>query len=737
MGAALPPLPNRVSVPIVIRGETIGTIDAMPPEGIEFTDGDLVILRAVSERVALAIEAARLFEETQSSLSETFTLYQLSRYLNEAETLEDVLQAIITSVMHEASSGQIAVFDDYLPGEEPEWVFVTADWSNEQAEREFKLTGLELQFANHPIFQSMRPDQVLLIQDASRDARVDDVFSAIIQDTHAGAMVLIPFSVRGVWRGVIFIQFAQPRTFSEQEGRIYSALIDQAGIAIDNRMLLRENEAALSEIEVLYTASRQVNMATTPLELVRAAMTTNHDPTTHFELGLFEGALDETGWPTQLRIVARSSGIDALTVDELYEMAIGPDSPIRRREAQIVVDRDPNAPDASPFVRHLRATERRFAAAFPLFSANQPIALFFIVSSEPRDLSTNDTDVYRALTGQMSTVLQNRRLLEQTELALDETRRLYVASRAIVAASDAAAIYDAAARSLTLANPAITRISVLRAYPSPTSDAPFHEYASVWLRSDDFASDLAVGSRISSGAVPLARIITENDGLTRYNTPDAPMRPSLRGLLERAGSVSALLAPIQLRQRWFGVLLCESDRPNSFDPVFANFVQAVTDQMAVALESMLLFAEAQAQAQRALALAEAAQLATRMGDEFAASINEVFLRVAEPANYDRWMLALVDEDTQDLRLIASQTPGLEAWEQHYEADLEAIEASLHDTYRLNKSLLINDPELYPSFVDLRPTLINVVGKHLTMPVRVQSASGERGGIVDQSTHFHS
>ena len=79
-----------------------------------FTEGDRVIMRAVADRVAIAIENARLFEETQSSLSETFTLYQLSRYLNEADSLEDILQAIIVSVMPDAVSGQIGVFDDYL-----------------------------------------------------------------------------------------------------------------------------------------------------------------------------------------------------------------------------------------------------------------------------------------------------------------------------------------------------------------------------------------------------------------------------------------------------------------------------------------------------------------------------------------------------------------------------------------------------------------------------------------------
>ena len=73
------PTEGSLVAPISIRGEVIGTLNATPPDGQAFSEGDQAILRAVAERVALAIENARLFQETQVVLSETEVLYELSR----------------------------------------------------------------------------------------------------------------------------------------------------------------------------------------------------------------------------------------------------------------------------------------------------------------------------------------------------------------------------------------------------------------------------------------------------------------------------------------------------------------------------------------------------------------------------------------------------------------------------------------------------------------------------------
>ena len=712
-----------LSLPISIRGEVVGTLDASPPENTTFTDGDRVIMRAVADRVAIAIENARLFEETQSSLSETFALYQLSRYLNEADSLDDVLEAIIVSVMPDALSGQIGVFDDYSTT--PERLNITVDWAAKGQSPAGALLGTHLRFADHALLRDMQPNQLTLITDTERDTRIDAAFRAIVRATGAQSMVFIPFSVRAVWRGAIMVEFPSSRQFSEREGRIYGALIDQAGVAIDNRMLLRQNELALAEIERLYVASRNINMAQSTPDLIRAAVNANNNPKLSFELGVLEGELDTTGWPTNIRLVARSADRDVVSVDEIIEMTFPPDSPLRRREPQIIRDVNPNDPLVSDMVHYIRSRGLRTNIILPLFSANQPIALFGITSRELYEFTSEDYDVYRALTGQMSTVLQNRRLLEQTELALDETRRLYAASRSVATAADSAAVYQAVAIHLATASTNVNRVSILLAQPSPTPEAPYVECAHVWSR---VASELEAGDQIPREIVSFPELLQAGDGTARINNVNTVENSGLQTLLQSGGSSSAVMVAIQSRLRWYGVIVCESPQPNAFNDSYVNFMRAIADQVAIAVESLRSFEEAQLQAQRALALAEAGQLASQMSLEFDQSLDEVFSRVAKPGNYDRWLLVLADTESQRLNTVIEHMPaeltGIQ--ERSVQFNLASNATPIVQAYLAGRTILLNDPTRFPGFADLTPEQQASMGKSVITPVRI---AGEAVGVL--------
>lgn len=54
----------RISVPIAIRGETIGMLAVQVPEANSIGEDQMDLVNAVAERVALSVENARLFEET-------------------------------------------------------------------------------------------------------------------------------------------------------------------------------------------------------------------------------------------------------------------------------------------------------------------------------------------------------------------------------------------------------------------------------------------------------------------------------------------------------------------------------------------------------------------------------------------------------------------------------------------------------------------------------------------------
>ncbi|RMG82252.1 MAG: GAF domain-containing protein, partial [Chloroflexi bacterium] len=440
-----------LSAEISIRGEIIGTLSARAPEGGHFSEGDRVILRAVADRIALAIENARLFQETQRTLAETSNLYQLSRQMNEANTLADVVRAIITIAVPNATSGQIWMFDDMAAFKQSEWMQLEVDVSNTPREEdEAALIGLRLNLAEHSILNRMTADKVTLVHDILHDNRVDDELRDVFAQLGARALVLIPLAVRGVWRGVISVALPEPKRFNEREGRLFTALIDQAGVAIDNRLLLKQTEEALARNENLYAASRIINTAQTMQDLVFAAVAVAGAAPIDFALGLLEGRLDESGWPTALNVVAQSEYGNVFEMGIAYPIRVPVQSQLRGREPE-VFEGDEAIEDERHPAYWARQSGYRSIAITTMFADNQPIAFLYVMSREDYVFSPDDYEVYRALAGQMSTQIQNQRLLEQTEAALDETSRLYVASRAISRAQDLEQVYQATSEHLTAA----------------------------------------------------------------------------------------------------------------------------------------------------------------------------------------------------------------------------------------------------------------------------------------------
>ena len=328
--------------------------------------------------------------------------------------------------------------------------------------------------------------------------------------------------------------------------------------------------------------------------------------------------------------------------------------------------------------------------------------------------SKDDEALMRAVADRVGIALENARLFEQTETALGETRRLYAATRAITGAAAPADVYSAAAEHLATAAPATSRLTVLLAMPTQTQDAPYYEVGYLWTR--DEGNEAHGNARLAASTIPLASITERAGGLLIVQAyGDLTDEPALQALLDQHASESAVLTPIRTRQRWFGLVLIESSLPNVYDEDYARFAIAVADQMAVALEGLTLFDEAQDQALRALALAEAGQLASRVGAEFTESLGSVFERIAQVANYDRWELLLLDESGENLLPILSRfgdmadVPG-EAFAVNSEAPLAAV-------YREHRPLLINDPVGFPLYAGLSLDDIERLGKHILYPVR--------------------
>lgn len=87
------PIGNKVSVPIQIRGYNIGAIEISKEESPdEWTDDELRLLHTLSEQLGIALDSARLYNETQLRASTEHAISQISSDLWENMDINSILK---------------------------------------------------------------------------------------------------------------------------------------------------------------------------------------------------------------------------------------------------------------------------------------------------------------------------------------------------------------------------------------------------------------------------------------------------------------------------------------------------------------------------------------------------------------------------------------------------------------------------------------------------------------------
>jgi PAS domain S-box-containing protein len=234
---------SAIALPIVLRGEVIGTIGLEAAEDHrEWSEDDVAILKNVAERVSIALDNVRLFEQTQLALSETEQLYNIGVHINTADTLEDLLQAAITpSVATDARSAGIWLFE-LDEAERPTRMEFAVSWSRE-GKPPLPL-GTRLRVADYPSSTLWLNDtgQPSFIGDIEGDERVDLRMRAMFQRLNIAATAFMPLTLGGRWVGIIIVSWREPHDFTAGEQRMYQSIASQVAVAIENRRLFEQVE---------------------------------------------------------------------------------------------------------------------------------------------------------------------------------------------------------------------------------------------------------------------------------------------------------------------------------------------------------------------------------------------------------------------------------------------------------------------------------------------------------------
>ncbi len=101
--------PESVAVPLMLRGEIIGVIGIKRSENSPWSDDELFTVRAISEQVALALDAARLARETERAAWRDRLVSESTAQVWSSAELEEVMKTAVTQLGSKLRASEVVL----------------------------------------------------------------------------------------------------------------------------------------------------------------------------------------------------------------------------------------------------------------------------------------------------------------------------------------------------------------------------------------------------------------------------------------------------------------------------------------------------------------------------------------------------------------------------------------------------------------------------------------------------
>jgi GAF domain-containing protein/HAMP domain-containing protein len=98
-----------LTLPIKLRGQVIGSVDVRSPDNRPWDQDELDIVTAIIERAAIAMENARLLEESQRLASKEAKIGEVTAKISSSINMRNVLQAAVEELGHALPGSEIVI----------------------------------------------------------------------------------------------------------------------------------------------------------------------------------------------------------------------------------------------------------------------------------------------------------------------------------------------------------------------------------------------------------------------------------------------------------------------------------------------------------------------------------------------------------------------------------------------------------------------------------------------------
>jgi GAF domain-containing protein/CheY-like chemotaxis protein len=584
---------SAVYVPMVAGDQARGLISLIDMEREHaFSDSDVRLLQTLANSMSVALENARLFDETQRLLKET-----------EQRNAE---LAIINSVQA-ALAAELNIQGIYdAVGDKVREIFGNRDMSIRVFDAKTGLLHHPYLYENgrrltpDPIRMGdrgftahvMRTREPLVINQNMAEAAKRHGTTPLPGTEMEKSVVLVPLIVGDQVRGAIALSdMEREDAFGESDLRLLQTLANSMSVALENARLFDETQRLLKETE-------QRNAELAIINGVQAALAA--------ELNI-QGIYDAVG--DKIRNIFNKADVGIRIYDPETEMMHYPYTYERGKRFEIGSSRLGDRGFAAHVLRtretlvvneNMGEAVEKYGASLlpgtqmekslimvPLVAGDQARGVIRLMDMEHEHaFSDSDVRLLQTLANSMSVSLENARLFDETQRRTRETAALAEVGRDISSTLDLSTVMDRIARhARTLLNTSSSAIFL----PDASGDT-YRAIVSV----GDIAE--AIQSTVIKSGEGIIGDLVQSRRAELINDTAADPRALLIAGTEREENERMMVAPLLAGQTIKGVMVVWRTGGEPFGDTDLEFLVGLSLQATVAIENARLFAESQQRA---------------------------------------------------------------------------------------------------------------------------------------------
>jgi PAS domain S-box-containing protein len=584
---------SLLTLPLVAGGVPVAALQLeVAHTSRRFTPDEVELAQTLANQAAVAIQNARLYDETQARLTELATFDQISRAISSTLDLGQIFQIVgdqVTAVMG-VDNLSLALYDK--PTQQLSFPIFMEHGRHVPAQPR-EVGGLSAHI--------IRTRQPLLLRD--HDARG---FGA----AHARSYLGVPLIIGDRVAGVLAVQDSErPNVFDEEHERVLSTIAAQVVVAIENARLFAEVQVRAAELsqrnERLAGLNRLSARLSTPLDLHSILEDSAEQVAQLFRMDhcgvlLFdeEGASGEVyaEYPPLGALGAQLPLKDYPLQEELLAHRV-----------PVAVDDVATDPRLSATVRaRLERLDVRSLLIVPFISQNQVIGSFSLDAiHKPHTFTTDERELCQTIAAQIASAVENARFTRELETRV--ALRTQDVERERERVETLLQISTELSSSLDL-NRVLSRALQL---VTEVVNAPRGSVFILDLESDQLIHRAAVGRARPLPPNGELAPFKRNEGLVGWVMKnrqgvvigDLEQDPRWQQFPDHPGRYrSALAVPLMANEDALGAMILLSPEPNAFDEDQLRLVSAAADRVGDAINNAELYRLIREQAEKLGAL---------------------------------------------------------------------------------------------------------------------------------------